>query len=43
MEKYKEALVRYINQLKEEVAENLYWKLLKELLDRCNTEESSIL
>ena len=42
MEKYKEALVRYINQLNEEVAESLYWKLLKELLDKHNTEERNV-
>jgi len=40
---YKKALLNYINLFKEETAETLFWKFMKDYLNKNNTEECSIL
>ena len=43
MEKYKEALVRYINRIEEEQVRHIFWKLFDGLLDRNEKEECAAL
>jgi len=40
---YKKALFNYIDLFEEETAEVLFWKFMKEHLNKNNTEECSVL